>query len=519
MIRFYLLAMGVFLALGLLPKSHRLMNALATGNALLHLALACAALLTLDLPVRYGPSLYLDHLNLYVELITALGFCAAAPYAKGYTESLMEAGELDPKNLKLFYLAFNLLLVTATAALFSDNLALFWIFAELTTVCAAVLVAILSARENIDAALKYVFIVSGSMLFAFLGLIFLFTLSARALGEGTLSWTELMEHASGFSPALLLASFAFVFIGFGAKAGIAPFHTWLPDAYARAPSVSAILSGLMQNLGIYGILRVYALLRLNEAAPQASLILITAGLFSIAFASFSMLQQRNLKRLIAFSSVEHMGLLLIGIGVGTPLALFWALFYMLVHVLVKEALLFAAGILHRQYRSNLRTDMRDVFKLQPRAAWTLILGSIAIVGMPPFPLFPAKFFILLESAAVSPYLTLAVLLLLILAAASFANFLIKAFSRVTEGEGEEREREREERDGKDGDRERDAYGTEKGTGRAGRGKRSLPDRYVVRAGMRIPTVFMLGLALALGIWFPEPLRVLLEAIVLELGYV
>ena len=504
MIRFYLLAMGAFLALGLFPKSHRLMNALASGNALLHLALTCTALLTLDLPVRYGPSLYLDHLNLYVELITVLGFCAAAPYAKGYTESLMEEGELDPKNLKLFYLAFNLLLVTATAALFSDNLALFWIFAELTTVCAAVLVSILSARENIDAGLKYVFIVSGAMLFAFLGLIFLFTLSARALGEGTLSWTELMENASSFSPALLLASFTFVFIGFGAKAGIAPFHTWLPDAYARAPSVSAILSGLMQNLGIYGILRTYALLRVSDSAPQASFILIAAGLFSIALAAFSMLQQRNLKRLIAFSSVEHMGLLLIGIGIGTPLALFWVLFYMLVHVLVKEALLFAAGILHRQYGSNMREDVRDVFKLQPRAAWTLILGSVAIVGMPPFPLFPAKFFILLESAEVSPYLTLAILLLLILAAASFSNFLLKAFSKVTEeGEGK-------------GEGEGEGKGEGKETGYR---KKSFHDPYVVRAGMRIPTVFMLALALLLGIWFPEPLRVLLEAIVLELGYV
>ncbi|WP_269850593.1 proton-conducting transporter transmembrane domain-containing protein [Methanosarcina horonobensis] len=144
--------------------------------------------------------------------------------------------------------------------------------------------------------------------------------------------------------------------------------------------------------GIYGIIRMYALLRESSAAPQASSILLAAGVFSIALASFSMFQQRNLKRLIAFSSVEHMGLLLIGIGIGTPLALFWALFYMLVHVLVKETLLFSAGILHRQYRSNMREDMRDVFKLQPRAAWGLILGSIAIVGMPPFPLFPAKFF-------------------------------------------------------------------------------------------------------------------------------
>lgn len=512
MIRYYLLIMGIFLTLGLIPKSHRLMNSLAAGNALLHLFLTIAALIILDLPTRYGEYLYLDHLNLYVELITTLGFSAAAFYAKGYTDSLMEEGDLDPKNLKTFYLAFNLLLVTATVALFSDNLALFWIFVELTTVCAAVLVAILSARENIDAALKYVFIVSGSMLFAFLGLIFLFTLSELSLGEGTLSWTKLAANSSHFSPPLLLASFSFIFIGFGAKAGIAPFHTWLPDAYARAPSVSAILSGLMQNLGIYGIIRMYALLKGSEVAPQASLILIAAGVFSIALASFSMLQQRNLKKLIAFSSVEHMGLLLIGIGIGTPLALFWVLFYMLGHVLIKEILLFSAGILHRQYRSNLREDMKDVFKLQPRAAWVLILGSIAIVGMPPFPLFPAKFFILLESAKISPYLTLALLLMLILASASFANFLLKAFSRVTP----ESETEKEEHGNKIQASEK--TGSEKFTEKLGYKKSSLPAPYMVKKGMRIPAIFLLVLALALGLYFPEPLRALLDSIILELGY-
>ena len=226
-----------------------------------------------------------------------------------------------------------------------------------------------------------------------------------------------------------------------------------------------------------------------------------------------------------------MGLLLIGIGIGTPLALFWVLFYMLVHVLVKEALLFAAGILHRQYGSNLREDMRDVFELQPRAAWTLVLGSIAIVGMPPFPLFPAKFFILLESAAVSPYLTLAVLLLLILAAAAFANFLLKAFSRVTkekasaeEGEGESKERESKERENKEREnKERENKERENKEGehgkKAGYRRKSHQNRYIVKAWMKIPTVFMLALALLLGIWFPEQLKELLEAIVLELGYV
>ena len=225
-----------------------------------------------------------------------------------------------------------------------------------------------------------------------------------------------------------------------------------------------------------------------------------------------MFQQRNLKRLIAFSSVEHMGLLLIGIGIGTPLALFWALFYMLVHVLVKETLLFSAGILHRQYRSNMRDNMWDVFKLQPRAAWSLILGSIAIVGMPPFPLFPAKFFILLESAAISPYLTLAILLMLILAAASFANFLLKAFSKVTLEEEIEGQITRPH--SLTGEAE-----LKIAAGEADHDEIRLPRKYAVKSGMRVPAVFMLALALALGFYFPDSLKDLLDAIILELGYV
>ena len=154
MIRYYLLIMGIFLAFGLIPEISQAYE--CTCRRKRNAAPCCE----LRGPFRSRPagkagkSLYLDHLNLYVELITALGFTAAAFYARGYTDSLMEAGELDPKNLKTFYLAFNLLLITATVALFSDNLALFWIFAELTTVCAAMLVAILSARGKYRCSLK-----------------------------------------------------------------------------------------------------------------------------------------------------------------------------------------------------------------------------------------------------------------------------------------------------------------------------------------------------------------------------
>lgn len=486
----YLAAGAIALALILLSKSHRAMNAFFILHTLAFLAIGIYALLTTTIPGFETGSeyFYVDHLSIYEVLIAALLFFLASVYANGYVESLMQAQELHRNNLKIFYMAFSLLLTTATFAFFSDNLALFWIFAELTTVFSAALVAILSARENIDAAIKYIFIASGAMLFSFIGLILLYTLSEEVLSSGTLNWTVLIENAALLSPKMLTASFVFLFIGFAAKSGIFPFHTWLPDAHSKAPSaVSAILSGVLLNIGMYGILRMYAIVRQTQAEDMISQFLMGFGLLTIAVAVLNMLLQKNLKMLIAFSSVEHMGILLLGIAVGTPLALFWTLFYVLAHSLTKASLFFSAGILHRQYESNLVHDMRDVFSLQPIAGWGFIIGSFAIIGMPPFPIFSAKLFILLEAFGFSKALVFAVLLLLVIASAAFARFLIEAFTRSS------KEMETEEQE-----------------------TTLLP--YVVRRGMKFPILSIIFMILALGVFFPESLEDLLNEIVYELGY-
>lgn len=485
------LAVGVIaLALITLSKSHRTMNAFFILHTVASLTIGVYVLLTTTVPILETGSeyFYVDHLSLYEVLIAALLFFLASVYANGYVESLMQAQELHRNNLKIFYMVFSLLLTTVTLAFFSDNLALFWIFAELTTVFSAALVAILSAKENIDAAIKYIFIASGAMLFSFIGLIFLYTLSGEVLGSGTLNWTMLAKNAALLSPKMLTASFVFLFIGFAAKSGIFPFHTWLPDAHSKAPSaVSAILSGVLLNIGMYGILRMYAIVRQTQAETMVSQFLLGFGLLTVAVAVLNMLLQKNLKMLIAFSSVEHMGILLLGIGIGTPLALFWTLFYILAHSLTKASLFFSAGILHRQYESNLIKDIKDVFSLQPIAGWGFVIGSFAIIGMPPFPIFSAKFFILLEAFGFSRLLVFTVLLLLVIASAAFARSLIEAFTQSSKDAGTE-------------------------------GPEALLLPYVVRNGMKFPIISILFIILALGVFFPEPLEKLLNTIVYELGY-
>jgi hydrogenase-4 component F len=270
---------------------------------------------------------------------------------------------------------------------------------------------------------------------------------------------------------MMMAAFALVFVGFAAKSGIFPFHTWLPEAHAKAPSaVSAILSGVLLNVGIYGIIRVWAIVHQSPAAATLAPILGLFGLLTIGIAAFSMLPQKNLKKLIAFSSVENMGILLVGIAISTPVAIFWVLFHVMAHSLTKASLFLSAGILHRQYRSHLGTDtiddIRDVFRFQPLAAWGIILGSLAIIGIPLSPIFFSKLFILIQLGTVSLWALFIMLLLLFIAAAALGYFILTTFTRVSD---------------------------------PGTPADIVP--YVTPLSMKIPVLFLLGLILCLGVVF------------------
>jgi len=491
LILYTLLAILAIAAIALC-RTHRQINTVSILHGLFTLLLALGIIFFVRIPttsfVVGSEFFFIDHLGIYEVLIAAVIFTLAALYARGYVDSLLADGELEKGSLKLFYSAWSLLLLVLVLAFFSDNLALFWIFAELTTVISAMLVAILSARENIDAAIKYIFIASVSMLFSFVGLIFLFEISRSVLGTGTLNWTDLIQHASAFPAGLMIACFVLVFIGLAAKSGIFPFHTWLPEAHAKAPSaVSAILSGVLLNVGIYGIIRMFAIIHQTPAVGLASPILALFGILSIGVAVFCMLPERNLKKLIAFSSIENMGIMLVGLAVATPVAIFWVIFHVMAHAFTKASLFLSAGILHRQYHSRFSGDavdeIRDVFKYQPLAAWGIILGGLAIIGITPFAVFFSKLFILLQLGTVSLPVLVLVLILLFVAASAFGYFVITSFSQV-----------------------------------------STPDApfdrepYLTPSSMKIPVVILLFLILVLGIWFPAGEISFISQIVTELRF-
>lgn len=416
--------MGILTALIVaIVSSIRFMKAVTFLHALTITVVFGYTLLATSLPVFFVGDLFLwDTLAVYEILISAVIFLLASIYAIGYVDSLIKMGELNPKNVKFFYVIFNLLLLSVVLAFSANNLALLWIFAELTTLFSAILIVLLNAKENITAAIKYVFIASTAMIFSFMGMIFLVAASQQNIGISTLNWDLLLQNAKLLPPQLFVLSFILIFIGFAAKSGIVPFHTWLPPAYSKAPSiVNVLLSGSISNIGIYALIRMYAVAAQTSAKTFLSAILLIFGVISIGIAALSMVKRTNLKKLIAFSSIEHQGIMLVGISVG---AVFWVLAYIAAHTLAKTLLFFSAGVLHRQYRGVKSEFIHDIFSYQPLASWGLVAGSAAIIGLPLFPLFLPKFFILAKLGAFSSILLFVVLIFLLIVAGSISWFII-----------------------------------------------------------------------------------------------
>jgi hydrogenase-4 component F len=481
----YLIIGAIILAIVAITKSHKIMNVATIILPATFIGLSVYTLNCTSLPGYFGSDSYLfiDHLGLYEIIISAVLFMLAAIYCHSYIEGSIEMGEMSRKNLKPFYLSLNMLLVIITFAFFSNNLALFWILAELSTVFSALLVAMLNARKNIGSALKYIFITSTCMVFSFIGLILLFAVTQNATGVGTLNWNLLMAYANQFSAPVLFASFVLTFVGFAAKSGIVPFHAWLPSAHSKAPApISAILSGSITSVGIYGIIRMYAIVAQTSLLPKISILLIVFGILSMVVDALTMLSQVNLKKLIGYSTIEQMGFLLIGLGIGTPEALYWTIFFIMAHAFAKALLLFSAGIFHHQYRSVRMEKISNAFKLQPFATWSLILGALAIIGVPLFIVFVPKISILIQTLAISPVLLIGVLFAFLFAEAAFGTFFIKLISRKTE-------------------------------------TADVPQKFKVPLGMKLPIILLLIIIVALGVYFPQALTDLLNQIVKELGFV
>jgi hydrogenase-4 component F len=371
--------------------------------------------------------LYVDALSILTVLVIAFVGFTSALYSLGYLREDMREQDVTQgeglRHLRRYYVLFNLFLFSMLVVPVSNSLGVLWIAIEGTTLASLFLVSFYRTGEALEAAWKYVIIGSVGIALALFGTILAYYSAVQVLGSTyDLNWSVLAPVAARLNPSVMRLAFLFIVVGYGTKAGLAPMHTWLPDAHSEAPSpISALLSGVLLNCAMYGILRFYALAvpSLGHAYPTA--LLLTFGLLSLIIAALLIFRQRDYKRLLAYSSVEHMGIISIGVAFGGPLGLYGALLQILNHAITKSLMFFASGQVLLKYETKRIDRVSGVIKLMPITGMLLIVGGLALTGSPPFGVFISEFSIL--SAGFRQGFLLPAIVMLALIALIFIGFL------------------------------------------------------------------------------------------------
>src|SRR5262252_4619172 len=257
-----------------------------------------------------GRYLHVDDLNnVFVVLTTFVGFTTSV-FSASYIGHELETGRLTPAFLRFYHAMYQLLMFAMNLALLANNIGVMWVAIELATLTTVLMVGIYRTHEALEAAWKYFILGSVGIALALFGTILVYMAARPVVGEGVdgMVWTILITHANAFDPALLNVAFVFLLLGYGTKVGLAPLHAWLPDAHAEGPTpISAVLSGLLLNVALYALLRFKMLLAMNPSALAPGPLMVTLGLVSLVFASFMLYRRPDIKRMFAYSSIEHMG--------------------------------------------------------------------------------------------------------------------------------------------------------------------------------------------------------------------
>lgn len=416
-----LLAPVLVVVLGLAVRRARFSEYLNLAASVVVVWVACPLPFLAGLPATLLDGyLIVDPLGGWVVMCVAVVYLLSSIYAIGY----MRHDVRRQAQLPLFYALLAGFALTMLVAPLVNSIGVYWIAIELTTLVSTFLVGFERNAESMEAAWKYIIVVSSGISLALLGTTLLYWGGTFVYGETyQLTWASLVHAAPQMPPVLLKMGFLLTLIGYGTKVGLAPMHTWLPDAHSEGPApVSAMLSGALLNTAMVGIVRFLAA---TDAAGQGALphaALVILGVFSLLVGALFIVRQTQIKRLMAYSSVEHMGVLALGFGFGGPLGVAGALYHMLNHSLAKPLLFFGAGNAMQRYGSKRIDDMRDLWQVFPVSGALWLCGAVAITGAPPFGLFLSEFAILRAGWA-GPYLwaAIAMLVLLIVIFVAFLN--------------------------------------------------------------------------------------------------
>src|ERR1700758_5405464 len=349
-----------------------------------------------------GQYLLVDDLNkVFIVLTTFVGFTTSV-FSASYIGHEIEIGRLTPAFVRFYHAMYQTLMFAMNLALVANNIGLMWVAVEVATLTTVLMVGIYRTHEALEAAWKYFILGSVGIALALFGTILVYMAARPAVGEGldAMVWTILVKRADAFDPALLDVAFVFLLLGYGTKVGLAPLHAWLPDAHAEGPTpISAVLSGLLLNVALYALLRFKMLLAVNAAALAPGPLMVTLGLISLVFAAFMLYRRRDIKRLFAYSSIEHMGIITFAFGMGGPLANFAGLLHMAMHSLTKSAIFFVVGHVAQVKGTQRIADMGGLTETTAILGWGLVLGVAAIAGLPPLGIFMSEFLVVSSTFA------------------------------------------------------------------------------------------------------------------------
>lgn len=368
---------------------------------------------------------YVDGLSAFflftVSIVVALASFGSAAYLRAEEDS----GQLSHFQVRMYFGFFGAFAALMLASLGTGNLGMLFVLIEASTLASAALVGLEAKASSLEAAWKYVIISSLGVTIALVGTLFLFY-SGTALpltAELRLTWPYLFQHANELSPPALRLAFLLSVIGYGTKVGLAPMHTWLPDAHSEAPSpASAMLSAALLNTGMYAILRFLAIARIGLGAHYVQTVMLSFGFASVLIGALFLVTTGNFKRLFAYSSVEHMGIIAIALGFGGQLGLYGALLHTLNHAIGKAVLFLSSGDVVLGYHTREVAKVRGLLTTLPFSGAIMMLATLSILGSPPFGLFISELTILRAGFAGSgPWLPLALLVLLVVAFIAFAR--------------------------------------------------------------------------------------------------
>jgi len=413
---------GAFILSSLVKKKREILSWIASSASVIELVATLVVVYQVSQNGIYALNSYLavDQLGAILILIVSVIGLAASWYSNSYLQIEVAHEVIGFRRVKQYFLLLHLFILAMFFAIVTTNPILMWISIEATTLSTAFLISFYGKPAAIEAAWKYLMINSVGLLLGFFGTLLFFYPSLNASFHELISWQVILDNVYGFDPFVAKIAFIFVLIGYGTKVGLVPMHTWLPDAHSKAPvPISSLLSGVLLNVAFLAVLRFKVITDLAVGAEFTQKLLILFGLLSVLVPAFIIFTQKNYKRLLAYSSIEHMGIAALGFGFGGA-GSFAALLHMVYHSLSKSILFLSSGNIFLRYGSTKIKNVQGVLKTLPVTGGLFIIGFLAITGMPPFGIFLTEFSIMAAGIKAHPLIVAISLLALTLV---FVGFL------------------------------------------------------------------------------------------------